>query len=117
RGRNSLEGIALLRRTEGRRFFPEGWILADSLLTTLRSMPGVVRAEIAGSLRRARETISDVDLLVAANDPDAICREFAHLPQVNEVVAQGPTKTSIRVRSGMEGDVHAVKPEPFGSAW
>jgi len=114
---NILKGIAMLKRTEGRRFFPEGWILADSLLTTLRSMPGVLRAEIAGSLRRARETISDLDLLVAANDPDAICREFAHLPQVNEVVAQGGTKTSVRVRSGMEVDLRAVKPESFGAAW
>src|SRR5438034_6249978 len=107
----------MLKRTEGRRFFPEGWILADSLLTTLRSMPGVLRAEIAGSVRRARETISDLDLLVAANDPDAICREFALLPQVDEVVAQGGTKTSVRVRSGMEVDLRAVKPESFGAAW
>jgi len=114
---NILKGIAMLKRTEGRRFFPEGWILADSLLTTLRSMPGVLRAEIAGSVRRACETISDLDLLVAANDPDAICREFAQLPQVNEVVAQGPTKTSVRVRSGMEVDLRAVKPESFGAAW
>ena len=114
---NILKGIAMLKRTEGRRFFPEGWILADSLLTTLRSMPGVVRAEIAGSLRRARETLSDLDLLVAATDPDAICGEFAHLPQVNEVVVQGSTKTSIRVRSGMEVDLRAVKPESFGAAW
>src|SRR5205814_1427951 len=114
---NILKGIAMLKRTEGRRFFPEGWILADSLLTTLRSMPGVLRAEIAGSLRRARETISDLDLLVAATDPDASCGEFAHLPQVNEVVVQGSTKTSIRVRSGMEVDLRAVKPESFGAAW
>ena len=114
---NILKGIAMLKRTEGRRFFPEGWILADSLLTTLRSMPGVLRAEIAGSVRRARETISDLDLLVAANDPDAICREFALLPQVDEVVAQGGTKTSVRVRSGMEVDLRAVKPESFGAAW
>ena len=114
---NILKGIAMLKRTEGRRFFPEGWILADSLLTTLRSMPGVFRAEIAGSVRRARETISDLDLLVATSDPDATCREFAHLPQVNEVIAQGGTKTSIRTRSGMEVDLRAVKPESFGAAW
>jgi len=114
---NILKGIAMLKRTEGRRFFPEGWILADSLLASLRSMPGVLRAEIAGSVRRARETISDLDLLVAANDPDAICREFALLPQVDEVVAQGGTKTSVRVRSGMEVDLRAVKPESFGAAW
>jgi len=114
---NILKGIAQLKRTEGRIFFPEAWILADSFLATLRSLPGVVRAEIAGSVRRARETVRDLDLLVASHDPDAMGREFARLPQVNEVMSQAPTVTSIRVRSGMQVDLRAVKPESFGAAW
>jgi DNA polymerase (family 10) len=114
---NILKGIAMLKRTEGRIYFPEAWILADSFLTTLRSLSGVLRAEVAGSVRRARETVGDLDLLVASNDPDAMCREFARLPQVNEVIAQGGTKTSIRVRSGMQVDLRAVKPDSFGAAW
>ena len=114
---NILKGIAMLKRTEGRTFFPEGLILADSFLTTLRSMVGVVRAEIAGSVRRARETIGDLDLLVAADDPDAMYRDFARLPQVDEVIAQGPAKTSVRVRSGLQVDLRAVKPDSFGAAW
>ena len=114
---NILKGIAMLKRTEGRIYFPEAWLLADSFLTTLRSLTGVLRAEIAGSLRRARETVGDLDLLVASDDPDPMCREFARLPQVNEVIAQGGTKTSIRVRSGMQVDLRAVKPESFGAAW
>ena len=114
---NILKGIAMLNRTEGRRFFPEAWILADSLLTTLRSMPDVVRAEMAGSARRASETIGDLDLLVACTDPETMCREFARLPQVDDVLAQGGTKTSVRVRSGMQVDLRAVKRESFGAAW
>jgi DNA polymerase (family 10) len=114
---NILKGIAMLKRTEGRTYFPEAWILADSFLTALRSQPGVVRAEIAGSVRRARETVGDLDLLVASDDPEAMCREFARLPQVNDVIAQGGTKTSIRVRSGMQVDLRAVKPDSFGAAW
>jgi DNA polymerase (family X) len=112
-----LKGIAMLKRTEGRTFFPQAWVLADSLLTTLRSVEGALRAEIAGSLRRAQETVGDLDLLVASQDPEAICLAFAHLPQVGEVIAQGGTKTSIRVRSGMQVDLRAVKPESFGAAW
>ncbi len=112
-----LTGIAMLNRTQGRRFFPEVWLLADSLLTTLRETPGVRRAEIAGSLRRARETVGDLDLLVATDDPEAMCRTFARLPQVGEVIGQGQTKTSIRVRSGLQVDLRAVKPESFGAAW
>ncbi len=114
---NILKGIAQLKRTQGRRLFPEAWLLADSFLVTLRAMTGVIRAEVAGSGRRARETVSDLDLLIGATDPAAICREFAHLPQVSEVVAQGDTKTSVRVRNGMEVDLRAVKPESFGAAW
>jgi DNA polymerase (family 10) len=114
---NILKGIAMLKRTEGRRFFPEAWLLADSFLTTLRSMPGVVRAEIAGSLRRAKETIGDLDLLIATNDPEGMCHRFAALPQVDVVIAEGGTKTSVRVRSGMQVDLRAVKPESFGTAW
>ena len=114
---NILKGIAQLKRTEGRRFFPEAWLLADSFLVTLRAMSGVVRAEVAGSARRAQETVSDLDLVIAAKDPAAICRDFAHLPQVSEVLAQGDTKTSVRVRNGMEVDLRVVTPESFGAAW
>ncbi len=114
---NILKGIGMLKRTEGRTYFPEALMLAESFLATLRDIPGVVRAEVAGSLRRARETVGDLDLLVATPDPDAMCRRFVQLPQVAEVIAQGETKTSIRVRSGMQVDLRAVKPESFGAAW
>ena len=114
---NILKGIAQVKRTEGRRFFPEAWLLADSFLVTLRGMHGVVRAEMAGSARRSKETISDLDLLVAVIDPSAMGREFAHLPQVDEVIAPGDTRTSFRVRNGMQVDLRAVRPERFGAAW
>src|SRR5205807_1776237 len=114
---NILGGIAMLKRREGRIFFPQAWLLAESFLTTLRALPGVRRAEVAGSLRRARETVRDLDLLVASDDPDGVTRQFATLPQVQDVIAQGDTKSSIRVRSGMQVDLRAVKPESFGAAW
>ena len=114
---NILKGIAMLKRTEGRIYFPEAWILADSLLTTLRALKGVARAEMAGSARRACETVGDLDLLVAADDPDALRGEFGRLPQVNEVIAQDGTTTTVRVRSGMQVDLRAVKPDSFGAAW
>ena len=114
---NILKGIGMLKRTEGRIYFPEAWTLAESFLSTLRETAGVIRAEVAGSVRRAQETIGDLDLLVATQDPEAMCRTFARLPQVAEVLAQGGTKTSIRVRSGMQVDLRAVKPDSFGAAW
>src|SRR5260370_36313615 len=88
-----LKGIAMLKRTEGRIYFPEAWILADSFFTTLRSLGSVLRAEVAGRVRRPRETVGDLDLLVASDDPDAMCREFARRPQGNQENAQRGTKT------------------------
>src|SRR5256886_4754069 len=114
---NILKGIAMLKRTEGRIYFPEAWILADSMLTTLRALKGVARAEIAGSARRACETVGDLDLLVARDDPEALRAKFGRLPQVNEVIAQDGATTTVRVRSGMQVDLRAVKPDSFGAAW
>jgi DNA polymerase (family 10) len=114
---NILKGIAMLKRTEGRIYFPEAWILADSFLTTLRALNGVARAEMAGSARRASETVGDLDLLVAGDDPDTLAGEFAHLPQVSEVIGRDGLAMSIRVRSGMKVDLLAVKPDSFGAAW
>jgi len=77
---NILKGIGMLKRTEGRTYSPEDWMLAESFLTTLRDPNQFIRAEIAGSLRRARETIGDLDLLVSTEDPASMCRDFARLP-------------------------------------
>ena len=114
---NILKGIAMLKRTEGRIYFPEAWILADSLLSTLRALPGVARAEIAGDARRACETVGGLDLLLATVDPQAMGAEFARLPQVDEVISDIGGATTIRVRSGMQVELRAVTPDSFGAAW
>jgi DNA polymerase (family 10) len=114
---NILKGIAMLKRTEGRIYFPEAWILADSLLITLRALPGVARAEIAGDARRASETVGGLDLLVVTDDPEAMGAEFARLPQVNDVISQSGGATTIRVRSGMQAELRAATPDGFGAAW
>jgi DNA polymerase (family 10) len=114
---NIMKGIAMLKRTEGRVYFPEALALAESLLVSVRGVGGVIRAEVAGSLRRACETVGDINLVVSAADPEVVSREFLRLPQASEVIAQGETKTSLRLRSGMQIDLRAVKPESFGAAW
>jgi DNA polymerase (family X) len=114
---NILKGIAMLKRTEGRIYFPEAWILADSLLITLRALPGVARGEIAGDARRASETVGGLDLLVVTDDPEAMGAEFARLPQVNDVISQSGGATTIRVRSGMQVELRAATPDGFGAAW
>ncbi|HLB77456.1 MAG TPA: nucleotidyltransferase domain-containing protein, partial [Candidatus Dormibacteraeota bacterium] len=114
---NILKGLAVLKRTESKTYFPEALLLADTLLVSLRALPGVLRAEVAGSVRRAQETVGDLDLLVAARQPERIAAELVHLPQVAEVLASGGSRSTIRVRSGLQVDLRAVVPESFGAAW
>src|SRR4029453_19145555 len=77
---------------------------------------GLQRVEVAGSLRRMKATVHDIDLLAAAADPAAAARAFTELPQVAEVAAHGATKTSIRTRDGLQVDLRTVRPEVWGAA-
>src|SRR5438309_362463 len=77
---------------------------------------GVERLEIAGSLRRMRETVKDVDLLVTSTEPARVIRTLTSLPSVVEVIAQGPTKASVRHQDGLSIDLRVVEPESFGAA-
>ncbi len=87
--------------------------LAGEMLDELRSHPGVSRAEIAGSFRRARETLHDLDFLVATREPALVCRDFTKLPQVESVIACGGTKASVRLGNGLQCDLRAVSNAQF----
>lgn len=110
-----LQEIERLRRYAGRTPLAEAWPPAARLLETLRAVPGVVRAEIAGSLRRGRETVGDLDFVVGSEDPDPVMEAFATAEGVEEVVARGDTKTTVRLRSGLSADVRVVPPAVFGA--
>jgi DNA polymerase (family 10) len=90
--------------------------LAETLLERLRVIPGVRDAAFAGSLRRMRETIGDVDLLVATDRPGDVIEAFAGLGVVDRVLAKGETKTSILVRSGLQVDLRVVPKGAWGAA-
>lgn len=111
-----LEALAFYEETTGRR--PLGQVLeqAQRLEATLAEIPGVEQAKVAGSIRRHRETIGDVDLLVATHDPERVCEVFGALSEVQKVLAQGPTKTTVRLTNGMDADLRVLAPESFGAA-
>jgi DNA polymerase (family 10) len=92
--------------------------LAEELLGELSTMKGVLRSGYAGSLRRMRETIGDVDLLVAAGEGDAaaIMDAFTSLPHVDRVIAHGSTKSSIRTSRGLQVDLRVIPPSCWGAA-
>jgi DNA polymerase (family 10) len=87
----------------------------ETFLEYLRALPAVRRADIAGSFRRCRETVGDLDILVAAEDGDAVTRAFAAYGEVEEVLARGPTKASVRLRSGLQVDLRVLAPESYGA--
>jgi len=104
-----------------RRRLGDALMLANWFLTELRKMPGVKDANYAGSLRRGKETIGDIDLLVAADDKhaQAISDAFVKLDLVETILAQGKTKSSVRVAptaGGMQVDLRVLEPESYGAA-
>jgi DNA polymerase (family 10) len=113
---NVLDGIAAFKRRTGRTRLGDAWPLAHEMLTALRQVPGVVRAAPAGSLRRVRETVGDLDLLVASEDPEPVMAHFRELSHVAEVLLSGPTKTSIRTHRGFQVDLRVLEPARWGTA-
>ncbi len=111
-----LEGIQILRRRSGRTPLGIAWYLAYELLEALRRVPGVRQAEPAGSLRRMRDTVGDLDLLIAAEEAEPVMTCFRQLPQVAEVVQSGPTKTTIRTRQGLQVDLRVMEVGRWGTA-
>lgn len=110
-----LEGIEWLRRRSGRIPLADAWPVADEVLAALAGTPGVVKASAAGSLRRRKSTVGDIDLLVAATDPAPVMRAFVALPLVAEVSLSGPTKTSVILRNGLQADLRVLPVERYGS--
>lgn len=108
--------IARLEKSRGRVPLPRARDIAESLRDQLVELDVVEDIAIAGSLRRGRETVGDIDLLVATEESGPIHDTFCALVEVDEVLASGETKSSIRLRNGTQVDLRTVIPEIFGSA-
>jgi DNA polymerase (family 10) len=112
-----LESIEALRaRQTGRVSIARALPVAELLLESLRALPGVVAAEMAGSLRRRRETVGDIDLLVGARQPRDVIQAFLALPEVGRVKGQGDTKASVELANGLAVQLWVHPPQHFGTA-
>jgi len=112
-----LAGIELLNRRSDRVPLGTAWPVANEMIQQLTATcPQVVQATIAGSLRRMRSTIGDIDLLAASEEPAAVMKAFAALPQVAEVVLSGLTKTTVRLHNGLQADLRVLEPRRWGAA-
>ncbi|UCG83760.1 MAG: DNA polymerase/3'-5' exonuclease PolX [Dehalococcoidia bacterium] len=112
---NILHHIQALRRKDKR--IPLGQILplVEDIIDSLNEMTDVRNLVPAGSVRRFRETIGDIDLMGSADDPQSVIEAFVKLPYVEEVLAKGPTKASVIVEGGIQVDLRMVEHESFGS--
>lgn len=111
-----LEGIASLARRSGRLPLGRAYPLAQEIIRVLKGVKGVVAAEPAGSLRRMRSTVGDLDILVAAKDSSAVMEAFVNLKGVSRVLGKGETKASIEFMDGVRAQVWVHPPEKFGTA-
>jgi len=108
-----LEGLEFLSKTGKRFLISEAQAVAARLFDQLRELPGVQRGELCGSLRRRKETIGDLDILLSAADAEPIMDAFVKLPEVAQVVGHGPTKSSVVLENGLNCDLRIVTDEQF----
>ena len=111
-----IEGIEFLKKTKGRVSLGEALPIADEIISFLSKMDQVLKVDGAGSLRRMKETIGDIDILVASDDPQKVMDRFVSMNGVEKVWGVGQTKASIRMREGFNVDLRVVSPDSYGSA-
>jgi DNA polymerase (family 10) len=114
--RNILEGIAFLKRSKGRFLLGEISVKAKEVCEKLENLKEVKRVSPAGSLRRMKETIGDVDFLVISKNPAKVMDFFVSLPGVIKIWGKGVTKSSVRTKEGFDMDIRVVPKRSYGSA-
>jgi DNA polymerase (family X) len=111
-----LHGIGIAAQAQQRIYWAEADDIVQQLREHLQSCRGIEKLEFAGSYRRGRDTVGDLDILVVAQQPEAIMDHLATFPLVAEVIARGETKMSLRLKSGLQVDLRVVLAESFGAA-
>lgn len=110
-----LAEVSRVRAMGGRHPIARVYDVAQALRDRLAQHPDALRVEIAGSLRRGRETIGDIDFVCAAPSSAAIMADFVAWPEVEEILGHGETKSSVRLRGELQADLRVVPPEVFGA--
>jgi len=113
---NILRGIELYKRRKERFLLGRALPVAEEMVESLSQLKETDKISFAGSLRRKKETIGDIDILITSQNPEKIMRTFTSLPQVREILAEGPTKSSIITKDDLHIDVRVVEPISFGAA-
>lgn len=111
-----LEGIDAIARRSGRTPLGKAKPAAEAILNELLKMPQALEGALAGSIRRGRTSIGDVDMLIASDDPEPIMDRFVQMPHIARVLGRGSTKSSIELDSGLQVDLRILKKHQWGTA-
>jgi DNA polymerase (family 10) len=114
--KNILEGIAFLKRSKGRFLLGDILPRAKEIEKELKNLKEVEKISLAGSLRRRKETIGDIDILIVTKKPRKVVDFFVSLPDIVKIWGKGPTKASIRLKEGFDVDLRVVGKKSYGSA-
>lgn len=110
------QSLSLYGGIQSRHLLSDGLYVARRIKKILEQTDGVVSVEIAGSIRRMKETVGDIDIVVATKKPAIAMKAFIEMGEVKAVVSHGRTRSSVRLVDGMDCDIRVVSPEVFGSA-
>jgi DNA polymerase (family X) len=111
-----LKKIEFFKRGKGRRIIGEVYPLIKQIEKALSQVAGVKSAIAAGSVRRMKETIGDIDYIATAKDPEPVMDFFVNMPEVQEIIGRGPAKAFVRLASGIDADLLVVPEESWGAA-
>lgn len=113
---NILQSLDDLAETARRFLLAEAEVFANAVVRHLRSTPGLEQLEVAGSFRRRKETVGDLDIVACCDPPGAVMDRFARYEAVADVLARGRTKMTVRLRNGLQMDLRVVPEKSFGAA-
>ena len=113
---NLLKSIQLHKKGEGRILLNKALPLAEEIINYLKKNSPVQKIDYAGSLRRMKETIGDIDILSSSNNPEKIIEKFTTMPNVDRVVSKGTTRSSIKLKEGIHVDLRVVPSESYSAA-
>ena len=113
---NILKGIEVLKRGKERMTLAQATLVAEEFVKSLERLPEVKKISTAGSLRRQKETVRDIDMLVISDKPQKIMHAFTKIPSVKDVLAKGETKCSVRTQGDVQVDCRVVEQKSFGAA-
>ena len=114
--KNVLKALATAEKYSGRMLLSGAWPVAHAIAEHVRKVQGVETVELAGSFRRRKDTVGDLDILVCGGEPEQVMEAFTTHPDVADVLGRGGTKSSVQLRNGLQVDLRFVPAASFGAA-